>query len=311
MAHPHGSLTALDGMLAGLARPDNDADLAVYESIIAALERERRRRVQDFATLLNIEMLALRFYEEPQLRRRAWMIRERFRLLSGEGVYQRYEASNPPDPVAASRQELLADLENLLDQMRATYVLSAAREKRVRWLKGVLAALTLVAVLGAGGAYLYEASREGGGSLVLLIAVFGMLGALMSIMRRLQSLISVGALTQDPVVALTGLSYGMVGVVVALLSGAVFALLLYAVMLSGLLGGGGGLLPEFVGPPGYAPNRITLSYVLFEVNPKTYPDFAKLIVWSFAAGFAERLVPDVLDRIARRTDDSPSGKNGA
>jgi len=32
--------------------------------------------------------------------------------------------------------------------------------------------------------------------------------------------------------------------------------------------------------------------------PATAADWAKLAVWSFAAGFLERLVPDVLTRIA-------------
>lgn len=304
----HPVFSGLNGMLAGITPPEDPADLEVYKRIVSALERESRRRVQNFAAMLNIEMLALRFYETEQLRRKAWVIRERFALLSGEAVYQKYLASNPPDPAGAPREVLEADLENLLDQMRATYVLSAAREKSVRWLKAVLATLTLVSVLIAGGGYAYEAGRAGGGSLVLLIAVFGMLGALMSITRRLQSLISVGALNQDPVMALTGLNYGLVGVIVALMSGAVFAILLYAVMLSGLLGEGGGMLPKFVESSGLGNARVTLTYLMFDVNPERYADFAKVIVWSFVAGFAERLVPDVLDRMVRRVPEPRNDK---
>lgn len=306
---PRHGFSGLNGMLAGISPPEDPADLEVYKRVVAALDRESRRRVQNFAAMLNIEMLALRFYELEQLRRKAWMIRERFSLLAGEAVYKKYLASNPPDPATAPREQLEADLENLLDQMRATYVLSAAREKSVRWLKAVLAALTLLAVLIAGGGYAYEAGRAGGGSLVLLIAVFGMLGALMSITRRLQSLISVGALNQDPVMALTGLNYGLVGVVVALISGAIFAILLYAVMLSGLLGEGGGMLPKFNESSGLGNVRVTLSYLMFDVNPASYSDFAKVIVWSFVAGFAERFVPDVLDRMVRRAPEPKSGKS--
>ena len=36
-------------------------------------------------------------------------------------------------------------------------------------------------------------------------------------------------------------------------------------------------------------------------RPSAASDVAKLIVWSFLAGFAERLVPDALDRIVSQS----------
>jgi hypothetical protein len=43
---------------------------------------------------------------------------------------------------------------------------------------------------------------------------------------------------------------------------------------------------------------IDLATFLRSAGPATGADLAKLTVWSFIAGFAERFVPDVLSRLA-------------
>jgi hypothetical protein len=40
------------------------------------------------------------------------------------------------------------------------------------------------------------------------------------------------------------------------------------------------------------------------LQPENTVEWGKLLVWSFAAGFAERLVPDTLDRLIARSEQS-------
>jgi hypothetical protein len=45
---------------------------------------------------------------------------------------------------------------------------------------------------------------------------------------------------------------------------------------------------------------VDLLKFLLATVPATSADFAKLMVWSFVAGFAERLVPDTLSRFVEQ-----------
>ena len=42
----------------------------------------------------------------------------------------------------------------------------------------------------------------------------------------------------------------------------------------------------------------TMSLFLTKVKPLTNLDTGKVLIWSFVAGFSEKLIPNVLDRLA-------------
>jgi hypothetical protein len=92
------------------------------------------------------------------------------------------------------------------------------------------------------------------------------------------------------------------------INGAIFTVLLYLFISGGLLQGD--VFPTLVvhaSDP--KPSEGAGLLDLFnQARPASGSDYAKLIVWSFIAGFAERFVPDTLSRfVSRRETESKSG----
>jgi hypothetical protein len=85
-------------------------------------------------------------------------------------------------------------------------------------------------------------------------------------------------------------------------------MLLYVIFASGLLPNGGPF-------PAFEWNQVELTTHKYRVflnefmdggSPKEFSDVGKVLVWSFVAGFAERLVPDILGRLARTAEEKSS-----
>ena len=78
--------------------------------------------------------------------------------------------------------------------------------------------------------------------------------------------------------------------------GGIFALVLYIGFLSGIVEGS--LFPQFSSHPFSQPVPTTedLRRFFSETYPSTGADVAKLLFWTFLAGFSERLVPQILDQ---------------
>ena len=51
-------------------------------------------------------------------------------------------------------------------------------------------------------------------------------------------------------------------------------------------------------------NVSDLKTFIEQLQPENTLDWGKLLVWSFIAGFAERFVPDTLDRLIARSEQS-------
>lgn len=84
--------------------------------------------------------------------------------------------------------------------------------------------------------------------------------------------------------------------------GGIFALVLYVGFLSGIVEGS--LFPHFSSHPFSQPVPTTedLRRFFSETYPSTGADVAKLLFWSFLAGFSERLVPQILDRTSAKDE---------
>ena len=121
--------------------------------------------------------------------------------------------------------------------------------------------------------------------MIPLLALFGLFGSTISVFRRVQTLALTNASSTDPALELMSLRLGGIGVIVALLSGWVFAMLIGFILQSGFISAGE-LVPKF------KPDGV--------LEPLATPDRAKLLVFAFVAGFAERFVPDVIDRLTQK-----------
>jgi hypothetical protein len=127
----------------------------------------------------------------------------------------------------------------------------------------------------------------------------GAVGSFVSLQRRIQGIptttVRPGGLTQ--------LRIGQLPVFLVPVLGAVFAGLVFFLVSSGMLTGG--LFPTMQSGSGGAITSVQYTYTAVDQTvPATVADFYKLLVWCFIAGFAEKLVPNVLDRLAGEAADA-------
>jgi FtsH-binding integral membrane protein len=122
----------------------------------------------------------------------------------------------------------------------------------------------------------------------------GVIGGFVSIQQRLKKLSD-----ED----LAHLDSSWVHIIIPPFFGGIFALLFYVFVLSGILEGDmfpTFVIPEFSSPP----TSDDIEKLLLETYPASGQDFARLAIWSFLAGFSERLVPDILKRTAGKGSES-------
>jgi hypothetical protein len=79
----------------------------------------------------------------------------------------------------------------------------------------------------------------------------------------------------------------------------VFAFVLYLMVVGGLIGGD--LFPKFVVDTLDNNAHWNMKTFLIGVYPQDYKDIAKLLVWSFIAGYAEKFVPNAVGSIIETT----------
>ncbi len=235
----------------------------------------------DWGEIATLEDKTLALDDESGLRRRAWQIRSRYARLAGKERYQAYLSSGPPDekdPLVTA-DALRADLRRLLAATHFTYSMAMVRENNRRRVLDTLLAWTLGLCAPFLVAFVwltyFADARQGG--LLAVVPLLGVLGAYISIQRRLQNTADGG----DPVIGVLALHEFNSVLRFPLIAGGVFAVVLYLVLAGEFLTGS--LFPEFE-----------------DGVPRNTVQWANLFIWAFIAGFAERLVPDTLDRLVQQ-----------
>jgi len=138
--------------------------------------------------------------------------------------------------------------------------------------------------------------------ILMVVALAGIVGAFFSALTRLHRVDQLPlALMSDTVLGLNGLHLVVYSIVPPVV-GAIAAVVVYLAFISGIFDSG--VFPKLVCK---AANKTCndLVQVLNDYGPDKAADYGKVLVWSFFAGFAERLVPDMLQAVlARMQSDS-------
>lgn len=244
------------------------------------------------------------YYEAlPLADRRAelWSLRDRFLRVASVDAVAAFQANRLADPAAASDDAVMAEVRSLLAYTHKSYQLTLVREMAAarlkRWLLWWTIALIVLFAL-----TIYRFSEPLGISAprslamgLAGIALAGGVGAVMSVARRLQGALDNKVMNQDPLFEIAALELGRNGIMLSCLIGSTFALLAFAVFYGGagaLFGLSGGLFPVLSNTSlGHQPG---IARALGFVGDG---DLARMMIIAFIAGFAERLIPDAIDRI--------------
>lgn len=147
-------------------------------------------------------------------------------------------------------------------------------------------ALGATSLLFAGGMWF-------GRNVFITAVVFGcgIMGGFVSIQQRL------GSIEDDE---LDVLSKSWASVLIIPLFGGIFALVLYVIFLTGILDLP--IFPEFYIPAFTNDRAVDLPAFLQQTSPVSGQDMAKVMFWSFVAGFSERFVPQVIRSVTSQAD---------
>lgn len=134
---------------------------------------------------------------------------------------------------------------------------------------------------------------------------FGFIGAGFSVLTRLYAL-AWSKLTSQ-IEDVRAFELGLwINCLLSAAKGVIAACVMYLLFTSGLLKGD--LFPTFHPPTPKNPPESSFTQ-LFNQEPEKKPmDMAKLFIWAFIAGFAERLVPDKLSQLAGKASDAKKKK---
>lgn len=160
--------------------------------------------------------------------------------------------------------------------------------KRLVW------SLTVLAAAGIGGAFLTYRRFE----IPTPLGVFfvGFVGGFVGLQRRLKSL---------PAEDLTLLGRSWICIVLSPIAGAILAELVYLLFISGLLEGS--LFPTFDRDPAAASGPPGLR-TLFAVSCHAPADYAKVLFWSFVAGFSEKFATNIIGQFESRENGAADGR---
>jgi hypothetical protein len=302
----HGILyfDLLDAELRSKPSQPIDQDFGI---VINDIRKKRQEHSLTWNDLYTFDLIVTRLLPPERLSREVWSLRARYRDVAGLREYEAYLSSKPPDLGGqVEEKDLRADIEYLLSQVYLRYAITPINQEVSdnisRRVTSVILIGVVVIVL-VGLVKMTGVVTENTPPATLFLVMFvGAMGGLLSMQQRYQSVSREG----DPINNISELMQNWSRLFLPAISGAIFAVLLYMLVIGGLLEGE--LFPKFVPEVTKKPENsdhpvgTALWDLLQQGRPGSRRDYAKLIIWSFIAGFAERYIPDTLSRFISRKE---------
>ena len=277
-------------LLSDVEQTSNPEAFATLSKMISDVNEETNCISCD--DVFRFEKMLTRLRSVARNKMQIGILRDRYNALVGESRFQTYLATASKD---GSPDTLVrADIDFLLGELHLLYTLMPAREKlRGHLIKRAAYAMLVVVVLAISLNLVLYFAYSMGTFPILLTIIFGSIGGYIGMVRRLETIPA----NNDPTANFLDLKYGYVSVILAPISGAIFAVVLSLLFAGGILSG-----TPF---PSFETDTKDLHFFA-SLSRIDNADGAKLLIWSFLAGFAECLVPDTLDRIvARKQREAP------
>jgi len=287
------------------------------------------------SALWAADLLVIKYLPYSDLIARLWLIRDKYYSLVHEDVYKTYLASLPDelsdlnlktrflniasDSASSDPQDLQdfeaairSDATNLARQIqRLNYYkvlrLNSIYATKKSTLNITFAVLLLTATLSymLFGNTQFETIQSMKDYAIPIATVFaGMIGSCMSLLQRTERASSAPSQFNDSVLDAMDIELSMSRRYIAslVLSGGIFACLIYLLAVSGIVKDIIPFLPKFS-----QSDQITVELsahalsAVFGLQQKvSISQYALMMIWGFMAGFAERLVPDTLDSIMNK-----------
>ena len=275
--------------------------VAVIEEIIQKAEKNGDICWED---LYTIDKALLLFLTREEMECRLLFLTDMYREITGDKNLASRMKIKISELKGVSDETLRGEMEELVDDMyRHLALYTACRKNRSKIMLYLL--IFLIFLFAASLVLLYQ--NDGNMPPMYYVMITGSIGGMISTIRRLQNVAS----TDTNALTYIDLKYDRLNILLAPVYGATFSLVLFLFFTSGFLKGD--LFPAITTMTAeVAEEADTVSLVMSNFFVNTYPvtgiDCAKLIVWSFIAGFAEKFVPDALDRLIARSQKSDEKK---
>lgn len=261
--------------------------------------------------LAALECLLLKLRTELELKERFWAIELRYKEVAFPSAYSQDAQLAKSEIDKLHGDELRVRIEIFACEFYRVCVLAECRESiRARASKHVtLSMLVFLSLYASFHLFFPLIHRIFPGVVDLTrwvlpgVLVAGAMGGFVSAQRRIQGVTHHGESILDLINLRHCVSW------LAPISGAIFALVLYAIFAAKLLTN-----EAFPNITIYCPENMHCGIFTALFSPDSGPavgtDAAKLAIWCFIAGFAERFVPNALDRfVANAESRTKSQKN--